>query len=86
MSTTETITKEKEKIDLSKPVVLDPNFNVLSVTLQPTGVYDEIEIEDMTYDSEKQTFYYPCPWYIFDLLTLLQWRSILHNCCNQKNN
>lgn len=23
--------------------------------------YDEIEIEDMTYDSRMETFYYPCP-------------------------
>mmetsp|Transcript_8337 Transcript_8337/g.34934 ORF Transcript_8337/g.34934 Transcript_8337/m.34934 type:complete len:92 (-) Transcript_8337:315-590(-) len=25
------------------------------------GFYDEIEIEDMEFDEEKQTFYYPCP-------------------------
>jgi len=26
------------------------------------GVYDEIEIEDMTFDEAKQTYYYPCPY------------------------
>lgn len=25
------------------------------------SVYDEIEIEDMTWDTEKLTFFYPCP-------------------------
>lgn len=26
-----------------------------------TSVYDEIEIEDMTYDSTLQMYHYPCP-------------------------
>jgi len=26
-----------------------------------TSIYDEIEIEDMTYDSTLQTYHYPCP-------------------------
>ncbi len=25
------------------------------------SIYDEIEIEDMTWDLEKATFFYPCP-------------------------
>ncbi|ROW17157.1 hypothetical protein VPNG_01437 [Cytospora leucostoma] len=25
------------------------------------SVYDEVEIEDMTYDEMMQTYYYPCP-------------------------
>jgi predicted SprT family Zn-dependent metalloprotease len=25
------------------------------------SVYDDVEIEDMEFDSAKQTFYYPCP-------------------------
>ena len=25
------------------------------------SVYDEIEIEDMDFDTEQQIFYYPCP-------------------------
>ena len=25
------------------------------------AVYDEIEIEDMDYDTEMQSYYYPCP-------------------------
>ena len=25
------------------------------------SVYDEVEIEDMDFDPETQTFYYPCP-------------------------
>jgi hypothetical protein len=25
------------------------------------SIYEEIEIEDMTFNSEDQTFYYPCP-------------------------
>lgn len=24
-------------------------------------VYDEVEIEDLDFDSDNQTFYYPCP-------------------------
>jgi len=26
-----------------------------------TGVYDEIEIEDMDYDELKKSYFYPCP-------------------------
>jgi diphthamide biosynthesis protein 3 len=26
-----------------------------------TSFYDEIEIEDMTYDEEEETYYFPCP-------------------------
>jgi diphthamide biosynthesis protein 3 len=26
-----------------------------------TSIYDEIEIEDMTYDSTLQIYHYPCP-------------------------
>lgn len=25
------------------------------------SVYDEVEIEDMDFDVEESTFYYPCP-------------------------
>ena len=25
------------------------------------GFYDEVEIEDMTWDEEKRVFHYPCP-------------------------
>ena len=25
------------------------------------SVYDEVEIEDMDFDPETQTFYFPCP-------------------------
>lgn len=25
------------------------------------GIYEEIEIEDMTYDDKSQIYYYPCP-------------------------
>jgi len=25
------------------------------------SVYDEVEIEDLDFDPETQTFYYPCP-------------------------
>jgi diphthamide biosynthesis protein 3 len=25
------------------------------------AVYDDIEIEDMDFDEEKQTYFYPCP-------------------------
>lgn len=24
-------------------------------------VYDEVEIEDLDFDADNQTFYYPCP-------------------------
>ena len=26
-----------------------------------SGIYDEIEIEDMTYDEKEKIYYYPCP-------------------------
>ena len=26
-----------------------------------SAVYDDVEIEDMEYDEEKKTYYYPCP-------------------------
>jgi diphthamide biosynthesis protein 3 len=26
-----------------------------------SGIYEEVEIEDMTYDEETLTYYYPCP-------------------------
>lgn len=26
-----------------------------------SGIYDEVEIEDMTFDAEKSMFTYPCP-------------------------
>lgn len=25
------------------------------------SIYDEVEIEDMTWNAENRTFYYPCP-------------------------
>lgn len=28
---------------------------------EDVSVYDEVEIEDMTYDATMQTYYYPCP-------------------------
>lgn len=36
----------------------------LNVTLNAQGFYDEIEIEDMTYNEELETYFYPCPWYL----------------------
>ena len=27
----------------------------------PASFYDEIELEDMEFDSDKQVFHYPCP-------------------------
>jgi hypothetical protein len=26
-----------------------------------SAIYDDVEIEDMDFDEEKQTYYYPCP-------------------------
>ena len=28
---------------------------------EPVSVYDEIEIEDMTFDEDLQIYHYPCP-------------------------
>jgi diphthamide biosynthesis protein 3 len=28
---------------------------------EPISVYDEVEIEDMTFDSDLQIYHYPCP-------------------------
>jgi diphthamide biosynthesis protein 3 len=36
-----------------------PSENLL--TMADENIYDEIEIEDMTYDETMQTYYYPCP-------------------------
>lgn len=30
-------------------------------TLYEDSIYDEVEIEDMDYNEETETFYYPCP-------------------------
>ena len=28
---------------------------------EPENIYDEIEIDDLDYDADDGTFYYPCP-------------------------
>ena len=33
----------------------------LGFSLNMATYHDEIEIEDMEYDDEKETYYYPCP-------------------------
>ncbi|GAC73007.1 uncharacterized conserved protein [Moesziomyces antarcticus T-34] len=30
-------------------------------SIMPVSFYDEIELEDMVYDEEKDLFHYPCP-------------------------
>jgi hypothetical protein len=37
--------------------------NVDNIPVNASGFYDEIEIEDMDFNEETQTYYYPCPWY-----------------------
>jgi len=37
------------------------DFVVLGFSLNMATYHDEIEIEDMEYDDEKETYYYPCP-------------------------
>jgi hypothetical protein len=34
----------------------------VTVTVNESGFYDEIEIEDMDYNPNDKTYYYPCPW------------------------
>lgn len=33
----------------------------LTVTVNESGFYDEVEIEDMEFNEELQTYFYPCP-------------------------
>jgi len=36
--------------------------DLVIVPVEPVdGFYDEIEIEDMEYNEDERTFYYPCP-------------------------
>ena len=30
-------------------------------TMEDENIYDEIEIEDMTFDADQQLYHYPCP-------------------------
>lgn len=41
----------------------NPSITLLSwdLYLPMSAVYDDVEIEDMEYDEEKKTYYYPCP-------------------------
>jgi len=33
----------------------------VTVTLNASGFYDEVEIEDMEYNDDDETYYFPCP-------------------------
>lgn len=46
---------------------------VTTVTLKANGFYDEIEIEDMDFNEDSQTYTYPCPWYV--KLFLVRWSA-----------
>ncbi|KAI1612097.1 hypothetical protein EDD37DRAFT_610365 [Exophiala viscosa] len=37
------------------------NLTASSSTAEDQDIYDEIEIEDMTYDSNLQIYHFPCP-------------------------
>ena len=37
--------------------------SVADVPVNENGFYDEIEIEDMDFVEDSQTYFYPCPWY-----------------------
>jgi len=47
--------------------------------------HDEVEIEDFEYDSDTETFYYPCPcgdrFEISKVRTLVLTENKLQNCC-----
>ena len=48
---------------LSSHVALISAFKLRLISSDPAmgAYYDEIEIEDMIWDDEKQVFHYPCP-------------------------
>lgn len=50
-----------------------------------SAVYDEIEIEDMTWDSEKLTFSYPCPCGDKFLITLVRTGTLCAGISNPRN-
>ncbi|PRP77930.1 diphthamide biosynthesis protein 3 [Planoprotostelium fungivorum] len=33
----------------------------ITVNVNDKGFYDEVEIEDLEFDEDSETFYYPCP-------------------------
>mmetsp|Transcript_28432 Transcript_28432/g.40120 ORF Transcript_28432/g.40120 Transcript_28432/m.40120 type:complete len:83 (+) Transcript_28432:36-284(+) len=35
--------------------------SVAHIPVNASGFYDEIEIEDMEFNEEKETYFYPCP-------------------------
>ncbi len=42
--------------------ILNCIIKILITTIEmTTEVYDEIEIEDLDFDAESATFFYPCP-------------------------
>jgi diphthamide biosynthesis protein 3 len=68
MSSTNTQTEETQSrpttvTTLTGETSKDPSASSNAPAQQDddTEVYDEIEIEDMTYDSKLQIYHYPCP-------------------------
>ncbi len=43
-------------------VIVTGTAGTTTVVVNEKGFYDEIEIEDMEYNEDNQTFYFPCPW------------------------
>ena len=37
------------------------NAKTKCIIIEMSVYHDEVEIEDMEYDEEKETYYYPCP-------------------------
>jgi hypothetical protein len=45
-------------LDIISPARVNPVGGAESMS---SAVYDDVEIEDMDFDAEKQTYYFPCP-------------------------
>ena len=35
--------------------------SIMGADIEVQNIYDEIEIDDMDFEADEQTFYYPCP-------------------------
>jgi hypothetical protein len=43
-------------------VITTTTNETITVNVNENGFYDEVEIEDLEFNEDTETFYYPCPW------------------------
>ena len=49
------------EIDQSRAQQLDDTSHIKQAIIDVENIYDEIEIDDMEFEEEDNSFYYPCP-------------------------